>query len=259
MPHAIDMAKAGWQPRGEVEQVSRTLLESTWISPYSDWCGYPTYNHGFYLNTAGNLVDIFERISLSPGGYLCKKFRTAAYPARVAYNLGYCWPSLTNSSACSTGWTQYSPSSKFCYFPYTAGYFTHDEFFRQCHQFGADLLYIENTAEFNWLVTNNFIQGTYDKNKWNGHRFRYGPGSPGPGPLYWSNGVVVSNGQFGFSYCPTDPDDSCNQESYLEFLYAAHCMNDISGWINSYNVNAYYNGVGSCKRPLCGNIIVLYI
>lgn len=217
------------------------------------------YNHGFYLNSVGKLIDINERSNLVPGGYLCKKYRTASFPARVGYNLGYCFPSLTSGS-CPAGWSQYSPSSTFCYYMYTGGYWTHDETFRQCHQMGADLVYIENAAEFNWLKTNGYIQGTYNTNKLNGHAFRYGPGTAGSGhPLYWSNGVSVINGQFGlFNYCSGEFNDYCNKESYLDYYYSENCLNDGPGFVNHYNVNinGYDNGVGSCKRPKCGVILI---
>ena len=190
---------------------------------------------------------------ISLGGYLCKKFRTAAYPTRVMYNLGYCWPSLTSAGACPFGWSKY-PSLSFCYYSYTAGYFSHDETFRQCQQLGADLVYIESSGEFTWLKsTAGYIQGTYDNNKLNGHGWRYG-GNAGYGhTLYWSNGVVV-DGRYGFNWVSPQPDDACSQEMYLEYWYSSNSLNDIRGYYNYYDVIIYDNGVGPCKRPLCGMI-----
>ena len=87
---------------------------------------------------------------------------------------GRCWPSLTGGT-CPTGWTQYNPGSRnFCYFPITGVYIGHDEAFRECQQMGADLTYIESTAEVNYLESTNIIDVTYNY-PLNAHRFRYGP------------------------------------------------------------------------------------
>ena len=78
----------------------------------------PHYYHAFYLNSSGYITDIFERFTITNGGYLCKKFKTASYPSTVGYNLAYCFPSLGSAGACPTGWTSFNPGSQsFCYYP----------------------------------------------------------------------------------------------------------------------------------------------
>lgn len=200
------------------------------------------------------MVDVAERTSISNGGYLCKKFRTAAYPSRVGYNLGYCFP--TSSGSCPSGWLQFSPSSTFCYIGYYGPYYPHDEIFRQCHQLGADMVYIASTAEYSWLQSVNLISSVTNNNKLNGHGFRYGPGYAGIGhPLYWSNGVQVTSGPFGILWSSGEPNDYCDGEMYLEYYSGTFSYNDIPGFIDD-TTNSYSNGVGSCKRPLCGMQVI---
>ena len=195
----------------------------------------------------------------SAGGYICKKFQTASYPTTVGYNLGYCWPSLTGGT-CPTGWTQYNPGSKnFCYFPITGVYIGHDEAFRQCQQMGADLTYIESTAELTYLEATNIINVAYNY-QLNAHRFRYGPyGLPNSGStsFTWSSGVNVYN-NYGLTWSPGEPNDYCTGAESCFSLKGDGMMNDITCYVAATGTSLYRNGIASCIRPMCGKFCKVY-
>ena len=212
------------------------------------------------MNSSGYIADIFERSTITNGGYLCKKFKTASYPSTVGYNLAYCFLSLGNGGSCPTGWTAFNPGSgNFCYYPINSYYTSHDEIYRQCHALGADLAYIESTTEFNMMSTNGWMDTSLYM-ALNGNRFRYGPfGIPNsPTALSWSNGAVVANpGTFGFSWCGGNPDNWCTTESALQYIYCG--LNDITPYLNLIGSNTNLAMIiGVCKRPQCG-ILTQYI
>lgn len=187
------------------------------------------------------------------GGYICKKYQTAPYPPTVGYNIGYGWPTLTGT--CPSEWTQYNPGSgNFCYYKIAGDYFGHDEVFRRCHQLGADQTYIESSAEITFLINAGIIDRNYFT-QINAHRFRYGPfGFPNNASGFtWSNGVNVNN--YGLSWWPTQPDDSCGAESCFQIVpttfSASNSVNDITCFIGD-NLLTSWNGIGSCKRPMIG-------
>ena len=185
------------------------------------------YNHAFYLNQTGYIDDIFERATITNGGYLCKKFKTASHPPTVGYNLAYCFPSLGSAGACPTDWTSYNPGSQnFCYYVLNSYAANHDEIYRQCHALGADLAYLESWAEGNMMLSNSWITGSSQYVAFGGNRFRYGS------TFSWSSGTAVTN-SFHISWGGSQPDDACSTESALQFV-AGSWLNDITAYIFRY-------------------------
>ena len=219
------------------------------ISPSFDGCwallgGPQYYNQAFYLTPTGNIVDIFERNNIPNGGYLCKKFRTAPTPVTIGYNLATCFPQPN----CPAGWTSFTPkTTPFCYFPVDTYYSNHDEIYRECHQFGADLAYIESTIEWINFNTHGWI---YDFLELGAERYRYGTN------FSWSNGSPVVSGQYGIPYGANQPDDYCNTEGVLQWVTAYPGFNDITSYTKvppSPPINCLA-GKGICKWPNCGEI-----
>lgn len=116
---------------------------------------------------------------------------------------------------------------------------------------GADLTYIESTAELTFLQGNGFISSS-NYNKLNAHRIRYGPlGLPNSATtaMTWSNGVPVYN-NYGIVWNSGEPNEQCSTESCFE-LYASGYANDVTCYVGATG-SGYHNGIGSCKRPMCG-------
>ena len=220
------------------------ITQSTQLSFYS--MNY--YYHAFYLTKTGALQDILTNSTIPNGGYLCKKYQTAPTPSTVGYNLGYCFPSLPSSASCPVGWKTFTPNQNpFCYKSVNGTLFGPDDYFRQCHQMGSDLAYIENqTTELFWLYSSGIINSTSSLQWLNAHPTRYGAGPQ----FSWSNGVQV----VGVNSTPAPScyaDYSCNvvfaqyQNQEGMSMIAGDCpvTTDITG---AYSITA------GCKRPLCG-------
>ena len=120
---------------------------------------------------------------------------------------------------------------------------------------GADQTYIESTTELTALLGAGIINRAYF-NQMNAHRFRYDPsGLPNSASaITWSNGVNVNN-NYGLIWNPGEPNDDCSTESCYQILTTAYSAstttNDITCYVSSL-ANGYMNGIGSCKRPMCG-------
>lgn len=251
-----------WRGGNNLSDSVGSVIIGDLVTPSYNGCPGPIYNHAFYLNSTGYVVDIFERSSINNGtngGYLCKKFKTAPYPETVGYNLAHCFPSLVNNGDCPSGWTSFEPESinKFCYYPIYTEYTNHDEVYRQCYELGADLAYVESTSEYNMLVTNGWINSSMYV-ALNGNRFRYGPfGLPNTNTsLTWSNGITVAYPtSFGISWCSGNPNDHCSTESALQYYSCG--LNDITPYFDYFgttiNPAIYWAmSMGICKRPQCG-------
>lgn len=233
------------------EGIGTLFNNLSYTSLYSSSCGM-LYAPAFYLTATGNLQEIREREIR--GGFLCKKYSTSKTPLTVGYNNGYCFPSLHSIGSCPSGWLTYTPNlTPFCYSPLVSTISGADEQFRQCHNLGADLVYIESANEYSWLYTGGGASNAYFSNDLNAHRFRYGPAFSysngqsfssiaysGPGPTFWLS---------------TNPSDTCGMESCIEAI-----GNQSYGWNDSPCVcfsqckpfPLIIGGV--CKRPLCGTI-----
>lgn len=204
----------------------------------------------FYLTKTGNLIEIDERISISSnGGYLCKKFQSAPTPFTVVYNTGPCFASLPSNGSCPSGWMQYTPNSTpFCYQTQVSYNDGVDEQFRNCHGIGADLVYLDSSAEYSWLYTKNLMSNNFYSNDINAHRFRYGP------TFTYSNGqsfsAFIYNGPGPTGWGSGEPDDSGNYDGCMESW-----GNPYFGWNDHpcalIETNPKVTG-GVCKRPLCG-------
>ena len=214
-----------------------------WSGCYGNNYYYPE----FYLTATGNLQEIYERSQIpTNGGYLCKKFQSAPKPSTIVYNIGYCFPSLPSGGTCPSGWIQYTPNSvPFCYQSQLSGIFGVDEQFRLCHGIGADLEYLDASAEYSWLYNTGLMSNSYSRNDMNAHRFRYGPA------FTYSNGQSLTqftyNGPGSTGWASSQPDDMCNMESCWETT--------INGWDDISCLifgGTYPNANGVCKRPLCG-------
>lgn len=209
------------------------------------------YNPAFYLTASGNLKDIFETGKIpSNGGYLCKKYRTAPSPPTFGYNLGTCFPSLPAVAKCPSGWSQYntSDSSAFCYQSLSLESLEGDEGLRQCHNIGADLMYVDSPPEYSWIYNTGLYSANATFNLYNVHRLRYGSAisfsngqilNPdiflGPGPNYWK---------------PNEPLITCLN------CGGSNCMGVFDGWrslcCSTYSHVTTSTANGICKRPLCG-------
>lgn len=216
---------------------------------YSSTCySIPIYIPEFYLTAAGNLQEIGERSSISNGGYICKKYQTAPIQSTVMYNIGYCFPTLPSGNSCPSGWTLYSPNSApFCYSRSLISIEGPDEQFRICHGIGADLVYLDASAEYSWLFNSGLMQDSTWHNALNAHRFRYGPA------FTYSNGKSVASFAYSgpgvTSWINSNPGDQCSIESCFEICPTSRAL----GWNDApcFSLsNVVSNGV--CKRPLCG-------
>ena len=216
------------------------------------------YNPEFYLTASGNLQEIYERIQiLTNGGYMCKKFRSAPKPSVVGYNIGYCFPSLPSDGACPSGWTNYTPNSApFCYQLQLSNISGVDEQFRNCHGIGADLVYLDTSAELMWLLNKGLMSSLYSRNDINAHRFRYGPA------FTYSNGQnVTAITYYGINsnwWLTDNPDDWCGMESCLEIIAGTggnYRLNDIACMTT---FPSYPSASGVCKRPLCSTLKIMF-
>ena len=216
---------------------------------YDSVCYHVNYYYPeFYLTATGNLQEIKERNQIATnGGYLCKKFQSAPKPSTIVYNIGYCFPSLPSGGTCPSGWTQYTPNSvPICYQSQISHVIGVDEQFRNCHGLGADLVYLDASAEFSWLYNTGLLSISYKQNHINSHRFRYGPA------FTYSNGQSMTqftyNGPANAGSFALIPDDYCSSES-------CYATMDANGWndVMCYRAESIsYNFNGVCKRPLCG-------
>lgn len=220
------------------------------------------YKPAFYLSQSGDLVDLEEwnTIPGGNGGYLCKKNRSAPRPSFDGYNIGYCFPELQSNGSCPTGWMQFAPNgAQFCYKAFVSSFGVVDESFRLCHAIGADLLYIDSSAELWWLVqksglvANNLLYNY--RIDLNAHRLRYGP------TFSWSNGQPVANSVEGLLEMRTDlycPQQLCK----FEIENCAYLLGQSAVWQPSSTPCLSAQpalGTGDtstkyavCKRPLCG-------
>ena len=217
---------------------------------YSVCYGYNYYYPEFYLTATGNLQEIYERNKIpTNGGYLCKKFQSAPKPSTIVYNIGYCFPSLPSGGTCPSGWTRYTPNSvPFCYQSQLSANFGVDEQFRYCHGIGADLVYLDASAEYSWFYNTGLMSNLYSRNNMNAHRYRYGP------TFTYSNGQSITqftyNGPGRTVWSYLNPNDYCNMESCWEALGTiANGWNDVPCFFVG-STSTDVNGV--CKRPLCG-------
>ena len=216
-------------------------------------------NSLIYLTPTGDLADIWER-NIIPGtaGFICKKYQTTFQQPRIAYNIGTCFPSLASTNICPSGWQNYNVNnSQFCYYNLGDYYAGWDEKYRECHQLGADMVYLQSSTEWTWMGSANIYDSAICF-QLNGHKFRYGLFSQHE---YWSTGVSadVNYGIYsGYNsgWCIGQPDDWCQNDNALQ-LWGA-CYNDIA--TNQEDkpslVNSYWNGHSACKRPLCGRFLL---
>ena len=253
-----------WRGGSSLSAGVGTLFNNlTYNSDFKTGC-YNLYYPEFYLTANGNLQEIYERMQiLTNGGYMCKKFRSAPKPSVVGYNIGYCFPSLPSDGACPSGWINYTPNSApFCYQLQLSNISGVDEQFRNCHGIGADLVYLETSAELMWLHNNGLMGSLYSRNDINAHRFRYGPA------FTYSNGKNI--GAFTYYGNTTSnnwwltgqPDDWCEMESCLELLIIVgsdgqYVGNDVPCMITN-TFPEYPRVSGVCKRPLCSTLKIMF-
>ena len=125
---------------------------------------------------------------------------------------------------------------------------------RQCLALGADMIYIESSSEFTWLLSNNIISST-NPVLFNVHQLLYG--TPNVPSFYWSNGQPLINGQFGLNWTNGEPN-TCTYLGtvFLQTIIWVPGYGLSSNAVNAYTVDAGNTGalwgVSGCKRQLCG-------
>lgn len=116
---------------------------------------------------------------------------------------------------------------------------------------GADMMYIESSAELTWLKSNNIFSTTYPV-LLNAQQVLYG--TPNGLTVYWSNGQEVLNGQFGLNYANGEPNTcSFGNAGYTEALIWVPGSGLATVGYNAYSVTTgTIWGTSGCKRQLCG-------